>query len=209
MRNGRAAIRNFKLASAPEPPEANTDLDLTTGTRSSGLGASVEYDTRDMPLNAYSGKHFTISALFNDEALGSDKTYQTYTLAYRSYHSISESLVLAWELQGCQKASNPPLWDACTVALRGFAATDYLGKISASGQVEARWKLSKRWGLVGFAGSGYVGNSFSGVRENEAIPSYGAGIRFTVLVPKRINVRLDFARSADSDAIHFSVGEAF
>jgi outer membrane protein assembly factor BamA len=194
---------------APVPPEPTTDFDSTTGTRSSGLGVSVEYDTRDMPLNAYSGKHFTLGALFNDEALGSDETYQTYTLAYRSYHSVSESLVLAWEIQGCQKASKPPLWDACTVGLRGFAATDYLGLISASGQVEARWKMSKRWGLVGFAGSGYIGNSFSGVRENEPIPSYGAGIRFTVLAPKRINLRLDFARSDDSDAIHFSVGEAF
>jgi hypothetical protein len=26
---------------------------------------------------------------------------------------------------------------------------------------------------------------------------------------RRINIRLDFARSDDSDAIHFSVGEAF
>ena len=162
-----------------------------------------------MPLNAYSGKHFTLGALFNDEALGSDETYQSYSLAYRSYHSVRESLVLAWEIQGCQKGSQPPLWDACTVDLRGFPLTDYLGEVSASGQLEARWKMSKRWGLVGFAGSGYIGDSFSGVRDNEPIPSYGAGIRFTVLVPKRINLRLDFARSDESDAIYFGVGEAF
>ena len=30
-----------------------------------------------------------------------------------------------------------------------------------------------------------------------------------VLAAKRINVRLDYARSIDSDAIHVSVGEAF
>jgi outer membrane protein assembly factor BamA len=193
----------------PVPPDSTSDFDLGSETRSSGLGISIEYDTRDMPLNSYSGKHFTLSALFNDEALGSDETYQTYTLAYRSYHSVSESLVLAWEIQGCQKSSQPPLWDACTVDLRGFAVTDYLGEVSASGQVEARWRMSKRWGLVAFAGSGYIGDSFSGVRENEPIPSYGAGIRFTVLVPKRINMRLDFAHSTDSDAIYFGVGEAF
>ena len=118
-------------------------------------------------------------------------------------------MVLAWEIQGCTRASRPPLWDSCTVALRGFAATDYLGQSSASGQFEARWKLSKRWGLVGFAGAGYIDNSFGGVGDDEPIPSYGAGIRFTVLVPKRINMRLDYARSNDSDAIYFGVGEAF
>ena len=61
----------------------------------------------------------------------------------------------------------------------------------------------------GFAGAGYVASSFSGIREREAIPSYGAGVRFTVLKAKRVNLRLDYARSTDSDAIHFSVGEAF
>lgn len=81
--------------------------------------------------------------------------------------------------------------------------------MSASGQVEARWQLSERWGIVGFAGAGYVGKSFNRIREREAIPSYGTGIRFTVLKAKRINLRLDYARSTDSDAIHVSVGEAF
>jgi hemolysin activation/secretion protein len=118
-------------------------------------------------------------------------------------------LVLAWELQGCHRGGGAPLWDACVIKLRGFSATDYLGKVSGSGQAEARWRLNKRWGLVGFAGTGYVGNSFSGIRDNETIPSYGAGIRFMVLQAKRINLRIDYARSTDSDAIHISVGEAF
>lgn len=37
--------------------------------------------------------------------------------------------------QGCQRGGTAPLWDACTIKLRGFA------------------------------GSGYVGNSFSGIRD--------------------------------------------
>ena len=69
--------------------------------------------------------------------------------------------------------------------------------------------MSKRWGMVGFAGAGYVGSSFSGLRDNEPIPSYGIGVRFSVLPAKRINLRVDFARSKDSDAVHVSVGEAF
>ena len=162
-----------------------------------------------MPLNTYSGQYFTADALFNDEALGSDKTYQSYSLAFRSYHELRESLVLAWELRGGIREGTTPLWDACTLKLRGFPATDYLGRETASGQVEARWRLSNRWGLVGFAGAGYVGNSFSEIRDREAIPSYGAGIRFMVLQAKRINLRIDYARSNDSDAIHVSVGEVF
>ncbi len=117
--------------------------------------------------------------------------------------------MLAWELKGCSREGPTPLWDACTIGLRGFSMTDYLGRTSASGQVEARWQMSKRWGLVGFAGAGYYGGSFNELSEREAIPSYGAGIRFMVLPAKRINIRLDAAWSTDSNAIHLSVGEAF
>jgi hypothetical protein len=176
---------------------------------SAGVGLVAEYDSRDMPLNSYTGRHLKIDALFNDEAIGSNQTYQSYGLSYRSYHRITDSVVLAWEIQGCKRGGKVPLWDACLVKLRGFSATDYLGRVSASGQIEVRWQMSSRWGLAGFAGSGYVGDSFAGVREREPIPSYGAGVRFVVLPAKRINMRLDYARSKDSNAIHFSVGEAF
>jgi hypothetical protein len=201
-----------RLVDANQSIEAATstsDFDTGSDVRSMGLGTYVEYDSRDNPLNSSSGRYFKLDALFNDEAIGSNLTYQSYGTAFRSYHGLTDSLVLAWEIQGCSRVGTAPLWDACTVKLRGFSATDYLGKVSSSGQIEARWQLSERWGIVGFAGAGYVGSSFSGIREREAIPSYGAGLRFTVLKAKRINLRLDYARSTDSNAIHVSVGEAF
>ena len=192
-----------------ETATTTSDFDTGSDVRSMGLGAYAEYDSRDNPFYSTSGRYFKFDALLSDEAIGSDSTYQSYAAAFRSYHQLTESVVLAWELQSCQRGGTTPLWDACTVKLRGFSATDYLGKVSASGQVEARWQLSERWGIVGFAGAGYVGKSFNGIREREAIPSYGTGIRFTVLKAKRPNLRLDYARSTDSDAIHVSVGEAF
>jgi len=184
-------------------------FNVGSDVRSVGIGASIEFDTRDNPLNSYTGRYFNVDALFNDEAVGSESTYQSYNAAFRSYHSLTDSLVLAWEVQSCSRHGFAPLWDACRVMLRGFAATDYLGGVSASGQAEVRWRLNERWGLVGFAGQGYVGSSFNGIKEHEPIPSYGAGLRFSVLKSKRINLRLDYARSTDSEAVYVSVGEAF
>jgi len=192
-----------------ETTSLTPDFDTQSDLRSAGLGMYFEYDSRDMPLNSQSGRHLTLDALFNDEAFGSDSTYQSYSAAYRSYHRLTDSVVLAWEIRGCGRDGMTPLWDACRIKLRGFAATDYLGKNSASGQVEARWQVSKRWGLVAFGGAGSVGNSYTGIRDNEAIPSYGVGVRFMVLAAKRVNIRFDYARSKDSDAIYLSVGEAF
>jgi hypothetical protein len=197
------ARQNIELDTSS--PYFNVEDDL----RSVGVGAYIEFDSRDNPFNSSNGRYFKLDSLFNDEAIGSNKTYQSYSAAFRSYHSLTDSMVLAWEVQGCQRVGTAPLWDACTVKLRGFSATDYLGETSTSGQVEARLQLGSRWGMAAFAGTGFVGSSFNGIREREAIPSYGIGLRFMVLKSKRINLRLDYARSTDSDAIHVSVGEAF
>jgi hypothetical protein len=205
---GGAQMRVIDANQSLETPSQPSLLPSSKIT-SSGVGVYFEYDTRDMPLNSYSGRYLKVDALFNDESIGSDATYQNYSAAFRSYHKLSGPIVLAWEVQGCNREGTAPLWDACTVTLRGFSATDYLAKSSASAQAEARWQLNRRWGLVGFGGAGYVGGSFNGIREREAIPSYGVGIRFSVLPAKRINLRIDYAQSTNSSAIHVSLGEAF
>ncbi|HEX5787450.1 MAG TPA: hypothetical protein VFY03_04685 [Woeseiaceae bacterium] len=188
-------------------PDDGFDVDASINT--AGIGLLVEYDNRDMPINSYSGRYFKLDVLFNYDVLGGDSTYQNYSATLRAYRELRTGLVFAWEARACNRSGQAPLWDACTIPLRGFSATDYLGKVSAAGQAEIRWQVSPRWGAVGFAGAGFTARAFNERGEDDTIPSYGAGIRFMVLPAKRVNLRVDFARSKDSDAIHVSVGEAF
>jgi len=185
------------------------DFEIATDITSVGLGATLEFDTRDVPTNPFSGRRFEVDVLLNGSMAGGDNTYQTYEASYRSYHQISKPLVVAWEVRGCKKSGTVPLWDGCMVGLRGFAATDYLGVASLSGQIEARWRFWKKLGAVGFVGYGTNRSTYSEEGGNVSIPSYGVGLRFMVLESKRINMRLDYARSTDSDAVYLSVGEAF
>ena len=180
-----------------------------TATREVGLGLYAEYDKRDKPMNTYTGSFFKADILFNSEKLGGDRTYQSYSANYRSYHSLSPSLVLAWELKGCARSRQSPLWDACRVSLRGFDANRYLGERSASGQAELRWRLIGKFGAVAFAGAGDYKNLTSGLIDKDLITSYGVGVRYMVLQSQRINLRIDYARSGSSDAVYLSVGEAF
>ena len=87
--------------------------------RSAGVGLIAEFDTRDLPTNAYSGRYFKAQALFNDEELGSKRTYQNYSLTFSSYHKLNESLVMAWQLNGCHRGGRAPLWDSCTMPALG------------------------------------------------------------------------------------------
>jgi len=189
-----------------EPIDSRFGLGLES--KQFGVGLSIDYDARDNPFNATSGMLFEIDAMHQDDS-AVDRSYQSYSIKYHSYHRLSKAVVLAWEVQGCYKDGTPPLWDTCRIPLRGFSATDYMGKSSAAGQIEARWQFRPRWGAVGFAGAGYSGSSFGELRDSDRVPSYGIGLRFMVLQSKRVNLRIDYARSDAGDAIHFSVGEAF
>jgi len=187
----------------------SVEFDTSAKTLSTGIGVNMEYDSRDKPMNSYSGRRFKVRALSNSMGRGSDNNYRSFGASFASYHSLSPTLVLAWELQGCKVSVDAPLWGACRIDLRGFSTTDYLGTSSASGQGEARWRLHRKWGAVVFAGGGYYKHAFSETRERELIPSYGIGLRYMVLESQRINVRLDYGRSTGSDAVYLSVGEAF
>lgn len=201
--------RHIDMTQSFSVDTATGALDTGDHLRSAGVGALLSFDTRDMPSNAYKGQYFEARAMSNLTSLGSSRSYQGYELEYHRYDSLGEGFVLAWDAYGCYRSGKVPMWDACRIGLRGFAATDYLGTATTRAQVEGRWRLGKRWGAVAFAGAGWLNESFSGLRDEDTIPSYGIGIRFMVQKPNRINLRLDYGRSHDSSAVILSVMEAF
>lgn len=189
-----------------QPADFNPDGEV----RSPAIGLSLDFDSRDVPTNAYEGRLFNLKSFFADQHQVEDGNYQSYFARFRSYHHLTDPLVLAWDVNACKKSGRIPLWDTCRLNLRGFPITNYLSKESLSAQVEARWRFYKRWGLVAFAGAGRVDDSFGGNGEDETIPSYGLGLRFMVLEAQRINVRVDYARTNNGgDAWYLSVMEAF
>jgi hypothetical protein len=186
------------------------EFNLTSTIKSPGVGLNLDYDTRDMPMNTYGGRYFEFKAMQSDQSGSDAGNYQSYYARFRSYHSLLDKLVLAWEINGCSKDGQIPLWDTCRLGLRGFPGTNYLSKQSLYAQAEMRWRFHKRWGMVAFAGAGRVYDSFGNIGEDNTIPSYGVGVRFMVLESQRVNIRVDYARSDNgNDAWYLSVTEAF
>ena len=169
----------------------------------------VQYDTRDNQTNPYTGQRFDFNMLLNSDNIGSTNTYQSFNLKYRYYHQLAKSLVSSFEAKGCAKSGQAPLWDYCTIGLRGFSATRYLDKTSISAQTELRWRAWNDLGLVAFIGIGYNARSISLLDDSSSVNSYGLGVRYMILESQRINLRFDYARSSDNDAIYISVAEAF
>jgi outer membrane protein assembly factor BamA len=194
------------LTVSSDPPDFNAEDSI----QSPGIGLSLEYDTRDVPSNPYTGRQFELRAVFADQNGSAAGSYQSYFAEYRSYHRLGDPLVLAWQVNGCAKEGRIPLWDTCRLTLRGFPVTEYLSARSLQAQAELRWRFHQRWGVVAFAGGGEVWQSLGGKGEDDVIPSYGVGLRWMVLPSERVNVRIDYARSdRGNDAWYLSVSEAF
>jgi len=185
-------------------------FNLHSEISSVGIGLNLDFDSRDLPSNPYHGRYLELKAMTNNQSNADADSYQSYRARFRSYHALGDPLVFAWDVSGCRKSGQIPLWDTCRLALRGFPATDYLSEQSIYAQAEVRWRFYKRWGMVAFAGAGRVEDSFGGRGEDETIPSYGVGIRFMLLESQRINLRIDYARSDHgNEAWYLAVTEAF
>ena len=61
-------LRNVIAKQDFESSTSTAGFDTGSDVRSTGLGVGVEFDSRDMPINTYSGRYFEAEALFNDEA---------------------------------------------------------------------------------------------------------------------------------------------
>ena len=204
-----ATARYLDLKQAIQPFSDYPSFNAVSEVTSPSLGATVLFDTRDNPTNAYTGLRVDGQALFSSSVGRRNTNYQSYYARFRSYHQLKAPVVIAWDFSGCVKSGKIPLWDTCRVGLRGFPATRYLGKSSLSAQVEARWNVRKRWGMVAFAGAGLIGDATRVSYEDDLIPSYGVGLRFMVMKAQRINLRIDYARSDDSSAWYLGIAEYF
>lgn len=184
-------------------------FELGEEVKSIGLGASILFDSRDLPSNAYNGLYFKFNNTLFDESFGNDSEFTSYAFDLKGYHPAAESVTLAWKVQGCYKNGNVPLWAACKLGLRGFSSTEYMSLESIEVETEARWRFSPRWGAVAFLGAGFQSEPNQNFADN-VIESYGIGLRFMIQTTGRVNLRLDYAQSSTGDeAIYFSVGEAF
>ena len=202
--------RYLDISQAVDLNEEDDDFNLHSDISSAGVGLNLDFDSRDLPSNPFSGRYLELKAMTSNQSNTDAGSYQSYRTRFRSYHQLADPLVLAWDVSACSKSGRVPLWDTCRLALRGFSATDYLSMQSLYAQAEVRWRFFRKWGMVAFAGAGRIDDAFGSRGEDETIPSYGLGIRFMLLESQRINLRIDYARSdRGNEAWYLAVTEAF
>ncbi|WP_418642094.1 BamA/TamA family outer membrane protein [Vibrio chaetopteri] len=181
-----------------------------------GLGASLQYDSRDVAVNPWSGSLFRSEVLLYSEALGSQAEYQKLDMEYRTFHSVAEGRVIALLAHYQQAFGDVPYYDMPEIggasSMRGYYQGQYRDKVTAEVTAEYRHTFRRdsgvlsNHGMTAWAGVGSVGNSMDDL-TGHAIVSYGVGYRYEL--QPRMNIRLDLGMGRHGSAFYFNFTEAF
>jgi len=196
---------------------SNLDIELPPASQLdsqvAGLGAMIEYDSRDNRFNTNSGRLLNATWSNSEEAIGSDFDFSSGKADYNFYHELKPGKVIAGRGTLCMTPGDAPFYALCKfgqgVDLRGYVGGRYRDETMATVQAEYRWRFYKKWGMVAFAGVGKVAEAWSDYNFNDLLPSAGVGLRFKLSKTTDLNLSVDYAVGKDSDAWYFYVGESF
>jgi hypothetical protein len=177
-----------------------------------GIGASLNWDTRDAVLFPHRGIYLQVQGDSFGALAGSDFTFSRVRLDLRDYVSLGANRVLV--LQGFLLTvfGDPPFYKLGLLGgdslLRGYYKGRFRDKGLALVQAEFRTLISERIGVVGFAGIADVYPGFGHFKLEKLKYSIGTGLRY-VINREGATVRLDLAWGQASFGLYATAQEAF
>jgi hypothetical protein len=195
-----------RFDAGPAPAQVG---DLDRGKRASGLGVSLEVDTRDTIFTPSRGWTGSIDMTWYDPDWGSDTRFQSYRAHAFSYWPVAPSLVLAGRADARSAQGRVPFYMLPFVDLRGVPALRLQDRHTAVLELEARWNLDARWALVGFFGGGRAWGRAGSFSEGNSAVTKGAGFRYLIARSLGLYAGLDWAWSNLDHAWYIQVGSAW
>lgn len=180
-----------------------------------GIGAVLQYDTRDVAGNAWRGTYAALSVTKYGRTLGGSSNYATYLWDYRHYRPLGRNgRTLAFQLKARLTGGTVPWPELSMVGsgadVRGYVEGRFRDREVLIGLLEYRHMFVRssgqlsRHGFVTWVGGGAMGPSleFEGF-----LPNAGVGYRFEL--QPRANVRVDVGFGYRSRGVYFNFNEAF
>ena len=191
------------------PGQSGQFVDTTRTNKASGLGVSLEYDSRDNLFTPNTGWTGSLDLTFYDPDIGSDTRFQSYRAHVFSYWKVSPVLVLGLRADGRAAEGDVPFYMLPFVDLRGVPAMRLQDTRTAVLETELRWNLDHRWALVGFLGGGKAWGTREDFSDGASTVSKGAGFRYLIASKLGIYMGMDMAWSTQDKAWYIQVGNAW
>ncbi len=188
-----------------------------------GLSFQIMHDSRDNPVNAYSGNYINLNFRVNAVAFGSTQKSTMLYYEYRTYIGVSKNIprnLIAFWFWGVNVISGqmpylelPAItWDTYNRSGRGYIQGRFRGNNMEYGESEFRFRLSKDglFGGVVFLNGTTASNPNTGQSVFSSIaPGYGFGLRIKMNKKDRTNIAVDYGMGAGFAGIYFNIREAF
>ena len=180
------------------------------GYRSAGLGAVIQYDSRDSEGSPTRGCSLSTHNVAYREWLSGSDNFDVYRLDFKLFIPEGGGHVLALRQFDQWTASAPPAAYA-PIQLRGYKMGQYLGRNMSSIEAEERLRLAERWSVTMFAGIAFLyGNGQSLTDPSTRFPSAGAGLQFVLKEKEGLVANLEFAAGkGDNYGIYIKLGYGF
>ncbi|MCL1066090.1 outer membrane protein assembly factor [Shewanella olleyana] len=177
----------------------------------SSLGAILEYDSLDNFFMPSKGYDYTLTYDWYDKAFGGDYNYQSLSATGINYWPILDNLSFGLKLsyQSVESSSSIPIFSYPYIDLRGIPSNRYQGENVSTAEIELLWKVTPRWMLLGFTGSGLAGSSASEMWDADNQNSYGAGFRYTIARRYGLYMGIDVAKGPEDTAWYVNIGTGF
>ena len=187
-----------------------------TGSRGgllSGFGVSLDWDTRDGVLYPRKGVSFQLTADTYGAMTGSDFTFASLKLDCREYFLVAPNQVLALQLYIRSTSGEVPFYKLALLGgetlMRGYYKGRFRDKDILTVQAEYRVMVTKRIGVVGFAGLADVFPNLSEFDLKTIKYSVGTGVRYMINKREGTTLRMDMAWGKASFGLYLTAQEAF
>ncbi len=188
-----------------------------------GLSANLMHDSRDNPIEAFSGNYINLAFRFNPVAFGSTQASTMLYWEYRTYFGLKKSVprdVLAFWFWGVSVTSGkmpylelPAItWDTYNRSGRGYIQGRFRGDNMVYGETEYRFRITKNdlFGGVVFLNCTTASNPLTNQSVFSSLaPGYGFGLRIMMNKNDRTNICVDYGRGDGFAGIYFNIREAF
>lgn len=177
--------------------------------KASGLGLTLEHDSRDNVFTPSRGWTGAVDAMFYDPDIGSATRFQSYRGHVFGYWPVRKDVVLAGRVDGRAARGQVPFYMLPFIDMRGIPAARYQDRNTAVLETELRWNFTPRWAAVGFIGAGRAWGKGGSFDDASTAVSKGVGVRYLLARKLGLWVGLDYARGPESGTYYIQVGSAW
>jgi hypothetical protein len=183
------------------------------------IGPSLIFDSRNNVT--YTTKGAIINASFNlQKGIFGNNSYTggLLDIRYSQFIPLSKKFVLGLDIQDQSLTGNQsPFYLLPQMGndeiMRGYYKGRYRDRNLIASQAELRYRITERFGMVGFVGAGEVFNSAFSFAQLK--PNYGGGARYFFDIEKGLSIRIDYGfgqqptNEKRESGLYVALGQAF